>query len=114
MVNAVFQTSILGLQWSTQTPIQFITGTLCQGTTLTTHLLSTPSWCAQVQLSTVNGQILLTYEVCLEVNADKPKHMVMSQDQNAGQNIKINNSSFERVNSSNILENFNESKLNSG
>ena len=35
----------------------------------------------------------------LEVNADKTKYMVMSQDQNAGQshNIKIDNSSFERV-----------------
>ena len=35
----------------------------------------------------------------LEVNADKPKYMVLSQDQNAGRNhsIKIDNSSFERV-----------------
>jgi hypothetical protein len=35
----------------------------------------------------------------LEVNADKSKYMVMSRDQNAGRNhsIKIDNSSFERV-----------------
>jgi len=41
----------------------------------------------------------------LEVNADKPKYMVMSRDQNAGQNhnIKIDNSSFERVEQFNYL-----------
>ena len=38
-------------------------------------------------------------EIGLEVNADETKYMVMSQDQNAGQNdkIKIDNSSSERV-----------------
>ena len=38
-------------------------------------------------------------EIGLEVNADKTKYMVMSRDQNAGQshNMKIDNSSFERV-----------------
>jgi len=38
-------------------------------------------------------------EIRLEVNADKTKYRVMSPDQNAGQshNIKIDNSSFERV-----------------
>jgi hypothetical protein len=38
-------------------------------------------------------------EIGLEVNAAKTKYMVMSQDQNAGRshNIKIDNSSFERV-----------------
>jgi hypothetical protein len=38
-------------------------------------------------------------EICLEGNADKTECMVMSRDQNAGQshNIKIDNSSFERV-----------------
>jgi len=37
--------------------------------------------------------------VGLEVNADKTKYMVMSEDQNAGRshNVKIGNSSFERV-----------------
>jgi len=38
-------------------------------------------------------------ETGLEVNTDKTKYIVMSQDQNAGQShsIKIDNSSFERV-----------------
>ena len=38
-------------------------------------------------------------ETGLEVNADKTKYMVMSQDQNAGQShsMKIDNSSCERV-----------------
>ena len=45
----------------------------------------------------VNVQILSMNGVCLEVNANKTKYMVMSQDQNEGENIKINNSSFERV-----------------
>jgi hypothetical protein len=38
-------------------------------------------------------------ETGLEVNADKTKNVVMSQDQNAGQshNIKTDNSSFEKV-----------------
>jgi len=38
-------------------------------------------------------------EIGLEVNADKTKYFVMSQDQSAGQShsIKIGNSSFERV-----------------
>jgi len=38
-------------------------------------------------------------ETGLEVNADKPKNMVISRDQNAGRrhNITIHNSSFERV-----------------
>ena len=38
-------------------------------------------------------------EIGLEVNADKSKYMVMSRDQNAGQShsMKIDNSSFERV-----------------
>jgi hypothetical protein len=38
-------------------------------------------------------------EIGLQVNVDKTKHMVMSRDQNAGRryNIKIDNSSFERV-----------------
>jgi len=38
-------------------------------------------------------------EAGLEVNVDKAKYMVMYRDQNAGRsnNIKIDNSSFERV-----------------
>jgi hypothetical protein len=50
--------------------------------------------------------VVASKENVLEVNADRTKYMVMSRDQNAGQshNIKIHNSSFERVNSSNISE----------
>jgi hypothetical protein len=38
-------------------------------------------------------------ETGLEVNADKTKHIVKSRDQNAGRShsIKIDNSSFERL-----------------
>jgi hypothetical protein len=43
--------------------------------------------------------VVATKEIGLEVNADKTKYMVMSQDQNAGQGqrVKIDNSSIERV-----------------
>jgi len=43
--------------------------------------------------------IVASKENGLEVNADKAKYMVMSQDQNAGQShsMKLDNSSFERV-----------------
>ena len=42
---------------------------------------------------------MATTEIGLEVNADKTKYMIMSRDQNAGRshNMKIGNSSFERV-----------------
>jgi len=42
---------------------------------------------------------LLVLETGLEVNADKTKYIVMSRDQDAGRshNIKIDNSSFERM-----------------
>jgi predicted SPOUT superfamily RNA methylase MTH1 len=45
-------------------------------------------------------------EIGLEVNAEKTKYMVMSRNQNAGQNhnIKLDNQSFKRRNSSNIWE----------
>ena len=38
-------------------------------------------------------------ETGLEINADKAKYMVMSRDQNAGRShsMRIDNSSFERV-----------------
>jgi len=40
-----------------------------------------------------------TWEIGLEVTADKTKYMVMSQDQNAGpiHSVRIDNSTFERV-----------------
>jgi hypothetical protein len=43
--------------------------------------------------------MLSSKEIVLEVNADKPKYMVMSRDQNAGQshNLKIDCSCFERL-----------------
>jgi hypothetical protein len=43
--------------------------------------------------------VVAAKETGLEVNADKTKYMVMSQDQNAGRthSMKIDNSSFERV-----------------
>jgi len=48
-----------------------------------------------------NTETLVTAskEIGLEVNADKTKYMVTSQDKNAGRShdIKIDNSSFERV-----------------
>jgi len=43
--------------------------------------------------------VAATRDIGLEVSADKTKYMVMSRDQNAGQNhrVKIDNSTFERV-----------------
>jgi len=43
--------------------------------------------------------VVASKEIGLEVNADRTKYMVMSRDQNAGQNQNINtdNSSFERA-----------------
>ena len=43
--------------------------------------------------------VAATRETGLEVSADKTKYMVMSRDQNAGQNhsVRIDNSTFERV-----------------
>jgi hypothetical protein len=43
--------------------------------------------------------VAATTEIGLEVSADKTKYMVMSRDQNAGQNhsVRIETSTFERV-----------------
>ena len=43
--------------------------------------------------------VAATRETGLEVNADKTKYMVMSEDQNAGRihSVRIDNSTFERV-----------------
>jgi hypothetical protein len=45
-------------------------------------------------------------DICLEVNTEKNKYMLLSRHQNAGQNhdIKIANRSFENTHSSNIWE----------
>jgi len=48
-----------------------------------------------------NAEALVTAnrEIGLEISADKTKNMVMSRDQNAGRNysVRVNNSTFERV-----------------
>jgi len=43
--------------------------------------------------------VAATREIGLEVSADETKYMVMSRDQNAGQNhvVRIDNSTFKRV-----------------
>jgi hypothetical protein len=47
----------------------------------------------------VEGLVVVTKEIGLEVNADKTKYMVMSRDRNAGRvhSVEIDNSSIERV-----------------
>jgi biotin operon repressor len=47
----------------------------------------------------IEALVVASKEIGLEVNADKNKYKVMSQDQNAGQshNMKTDDSSFERV-----------------
>ena len=43
--------------------------------------------------------VVATKEIGLEVNADRPKYMIMSRDQNEGRShsMKIDNSPIERV-----------------
>ena len=50
--------------------------------------------------------VIASKEISLEVNADKTKYMVMSRDHNAGRShdIKIDNSCFERAETSDIWE----------
>jgi len=48
--------------------------------------------------------VVASKETGLEVNAEKVKYMVTFRDQNTGQNYNIGNTSFERVESSDILE----------
>jgi hypothetical protein len=56
---------------------------------------------AEVYILLKNTEVLViaSKEIGLEVNVDKTKYMVMSGDQDAGRShdIKIDNSSFERV-----------------
>jgi hypothetical protein len=75
-----------------------------------------------------NTQTLIdaSKEVGLEVNIEKTKYMLMSRDQNAGQNqeIKIGNRSFENVSqfkylemtvtNQNLIQEEIKSRLNSG
>jgi len=64
--------------------------------------------CGSIHGINKNTEILVvaSKEIGIEVNADKTTYMVISQDQNAGQshNIKMDNKSFERWNSSNTWE----------
>ena len=64
-------------------------------------MLMTIYWVEAYNLLKKNATALVvaSKETGLEVNADKPKHMVVSRDQIAGwsHNIKADNSSFERV-----------------
>jgi hypothetical protein len=65
-----------------------------------------------------NTEVLLiaSKEIGLELNAEKTKYMVMSRDQNAGQNgyIQIGNESFESVDQFKHLgHKHNESKFHS-
>ena len=50
--------------------------------------------------------VAATREIGLEVSVDKTKYMVMSRDQNAGriQSVRIDNSTFERVEEFKYLE----------
>jgi hypothetical protein len=63
-----------------------------------------------------NAETLLvaSKEIGLKVNGDKNKYMAMSREQNAGgiHNIRIDNSSFERVEEFRYLErNLNENSM---
>jgi len=58
-----------------------------------------------------------TREIGLEVSADKTKYMVMSRNQNAGRihSVRIDNSTFERVEKFKYLgNNFNKSEFYCG
>ena len=54
----------------------------------------------------VTALVATTKEIGLEVNAHKTKYMTVSWDQNAGRihSMKVDNSSIERVECSNISE----------
>ena len=58
-------------------------------------------WGGSVHKVKENAEVLVsaTKEIGLEVNADKTKYIIMSRDQNVGRshNMKIDNSSIERV-----------------
>jgi hypothetical protein len=50
-----------------------------------------------VKKNDAKALVAATKEIGLEVNADETRYMVMSQDKNARQSLKVDNSSFERV-----------------
>ena len=53
----------------------------------------------RIENKNVESLVVASMENGIDVNADKTKYMVISRDLNAGRihNIKIDNSSFERV-----------------
>jgi hypothetical protein len=55
--------------------------------------------CLQTVKENAEDLVVATKEIGLELNADKTKYMIMARDQNAGRNhnMKIDNSSIERV-----------------
>jgi len=55
--------------------------------------------CIHAIKENTDALVVASKEIWLEVNGDKTKYMVMSQNQNAGRShiIKIENSCFERV-----------------
>ena len=71
--------------------------------------ISSPSTFTYIGIHTLkeNSEALVaaTRETGLEVSADKTKYMVKSRDQNAGRNlsVRIDNSTFERVEEFNYL-----------
>jgi hypothetical protein len=69
------------------------------------YVYSTHTWnmSARIHHETL---VVASKQIGLEVNADKTKYMVMSGDQHAGRShsMKISNSSFERVEDSDIWE----------
>jgi hypothetical protein len=69
-----------------------------------------------LSLKNTEALLIASKEIGLELNAEKTKYMVMSRDQNAGQNgnIQIGNESFETVEKFKIFgNNPNESKFHS-
>ena len=62
------------------------------------------------------GLVVASKEIGLEANTEKTKYMVVSQDQNAGQNygIRMDDKCFERWNSLVFWNNLNKSKFYSG
>jgi hypothetical protein len=55
--------------------------------------------CIHIIRKSAEAVVVTIKEICVEVNAEKTKNMVMPQDQHARQNhkVKIGNKFFERV-----------------
>ena len=74
--------------------------------TLNSNFQSTYYFLIHTVKENAEALVVATKEIGLEVNADKTKYMVMSGEQTAGlsHTLKVDNSSIERVESSNIWE----------